>query len=163
MWDQLRTSIEIWLSDATETLNEWGNVKELSDSALREQIDTVRELSSKIGPWKEEVERFNSRSNQLLDEHRRDDGHNVSHMASRLNTQWTKFNEALMIRRAMLDAAEKTRQDFHSSLKIFEDWLKIQCGKMSSLERYSLGNDSSLSVPQLSPICFAEKLTTHNV
>lgn len=51
--------------------------------------------------WRERLARFNVKSNALLDSHRYDDGHNLSHLRSKLNTQWTKFNDALCIRRAV--------------------------------------------------------------
>lgn len=51
--------------------------------------------------WRERLARFNSKTNALLDVYRYDDGHNLSHLTSKLNTQWTKLNDALCIRRAV--------------------------------------------------------------
>lgn len=72
---------------------------------------------------------------RLLDTHRRDNGHNLSHLSSKLNTQWTKFNDQLRIRRAVLEAAQRSRHDFQTALGHFQQWLNGISAEMQKLER----------------------------
>lgn len=76
-------------------------MNELNDTALEEQLQLVATLDEESKDWKDKMKHFNDRSNEMLDGYRRDDGHNLSHLASKLNTQWTKFNDSLRIRRAV--------------------------------------------------------------
>lgn len=52
----------------------------------------------------------------LLDIYRRDDGHNLSHLSSKLNTQWTKFNDQL----------QRSRHDFQTALGHLQQWMNRQ-------------------------------------
>uniref|UniRef100_A0A915DTQ2 Dystrophin n=1 Tax=Ditylenchus dipsaci TaxID=166011 RepID=A0A915DTQ2_9BILA len=134
-WEQLRGQIELWLTDANEKVTRGGKVNELNDSALKDQLQLITYLHDQAEVWKEEMKSFNDRSNELLDVYRRDDGHNLSHLASKLNTQWTKFNDSLRIRRAVLEAAQRSRSDFHSALGQFQQWLMAESSQMARLER----------------------------
>lgn len=68
---------------------------------INEQTDVGEKLFKQLDFWKGKMKQFNEKSNELLDVFRRDDGHNLSHYSSKLNTQWTKFNDSLRIRRAV--------------------------------------------------------------
>ncbi|KAI1731518.1 EF hand domain-containing protein [Ditylenchus destructor] len=118
-----------------EKVTSGGRVNELNDTALEEQLQLVATLDDESKEWKDKMKHFNDRSNEMLDGYRRDDGHNLSHLASKLNTQWTKFNDSLRIRRAVLEAAQRSRQDFHSALGQFQQWLYAQSSDLARLER----------------------------
>ena len=76
-------------------------VSNLSDCQINEQLANIYQIVEELRDWKEKMQNFNLYSNEMLDAFHRDDGHNFSHLSSRLNTKWTKFNEALQIRRAV--------------------------------------------------------------
>lgn len=71
----------------------------------------------------------------MLDIHRRDNGHELSHLSSKLNTQWTKFNDQLRIRRAVLEATQRSRHDFQTALGHFQQWLGQMSAELQKLER----------------------------
>lgn len=68
---------------------------------INEEILVGEKLFKQLDYWKDNMKQFNEKSNELLDIYRRDDGHNLSHYSSKLNTQWTKFNDSLRIQRAV--------------------------------------------------------------
>ena len=108
---------------------------ELSDPELAEQLELCSQLTNELDIWKEKLQEMNRISNQLLDIYRRDDGHNLSHLSSKLNTQWAKFNEQLHIRRAVLEAAQRSRHDFQTALGHFQQWLNKQSAELQKLEK----------------------------
>lgn len=108
---------------------------ELSDPELAEQLELCDQLSHQSEHWKEKLHEMNGISNELLDIYRRDDGHNLSQLSSKLNTQWTKFNDQLRIRRAVLEAAQRARHDFQTALGHLQQWLKKQSVELEKLEK----------------------------
>ena len=135
IWEQLRGSVELWLNNANDRLASGGRVMELSDPELAEQLQLCDQLGAELDIWKEKLQEMNRLSNQLLDIYRRDDGHNLSHLSSKLNTQWTKFNDQLRIRRAVLEAAQRSRHDFQTALGHFQHWLAKQSAELQKLEK----------------------------
>lgn len=114
-----------------------GRVIGLSDNELSEQLEICNELDSDSNQWAEKLKEMNKISNQLLDIYRRDDGHNLSHLNSKLHTQWAKFNDQLRIRKSVLEAAQRSRSDFLTALKNFQEWMQEQC-----LQLHKLANET---------------------
>uniref|UniRef100_A0A914HK11 Dystrophin n=1 Tax=Globodera rostochiensis TaxID=31243 RepID=A0A914HK11_GLORO len=135
IWEQFRSSIELWLTDANDRLSVGLRVAELSDSDLIEQLELCDKLVDELNNWKSKLQELNRVSNQLLDTHRRDNGHNLSHQSSKLNTQWTKFNDQLRIRRAVLEAAKRSRHDFQTALGHFQQWLNKMNMELRKLDK----------------------------
>ncbi|KAL3082936.1 hypothetical protein niasHS_010738 [Heterodera schachtii] len=133
IWEQLRSSIELWLADASDRLCFGLRVVELSDGELTEQLELCEQLVDELNSWKSKLQELNRISNQQLDTHRRDNGHNLSHQSSKLNAQWTKFNDQLRIRRAVLEAAKRSRHDFQTALGHFQQWLNKMNMEMRKL------------------------------
>ncbi|CAK5089037.1 unnamed protein product [Meloidogyne enterolobii] len=133
LWEQLRASLELWLNQANEKLTSGGRVIGLSDDELSEQLDLINQLTAESDQWEEKLREMNRISNQLLEIYRRDDGHNLSHLNSKLNTQWAKFNDQLRIRRSVIEAAQRSRFDFQTALGHFQQWMQIQCLKLQKL------------------------------
>uniref|UniRef100_A0A914R6W0 Dystrophin n=1 Tax=Parascaris equorum TaxID=6256 RepID=A0A914R6W0_PAREQ len=77
-------------------LSEGGKVSELSEEALRAELKEVEGISGGIEEMKNKMAELNVRSNALLDEFRADEGHNLSHSISKMNTLWSKFNDKLL-------------------------------------------------------------------
>lgn len=50
-------------------------------------------MVEELEPMKQKMNEINQRSNEMLEAFHRDDGHNLSHLTSKLNTLWTKFND----------------------------------------------------------------------
>ncbi|KHN71388.1 Dystrophin-1, partial [Toxocara canis] len=92
-WEQLRCSVQLWLNDAQQRLSEGGKVSELTEEALRAELKEVEQISDSIDEMKSKMTELNTRSNALLDEFRADEGHNLSHSTSKMNTLWSKFND----------------------------------------------------------------------
>ncbi|KAI3422321.1 hypothetical protein GPALN_012844 [Globodera pallida] len=135
IWEQLRSSIELWLTDANDRLSVGLRIAELSDSDLIEQLELCDQLVDELNNWKSKLQELNRVSNQLLDTHRRDNGHNLSHQSSKLNTQWTKFNDQLRIRRAVLEATKRSRHDFQTALGHFQQWLNKMNMELRKLDK----------------------------
>ncbi|KAL7074907.1 hypothetical protein ACQ4LE_005861, partial [Meloidogyne hapla] len=133
LWEQLRGSLELWLNQANDKLISGGRVIGLSDNELSEQLDLCNQLTADSDQWEEKLREMNRISNHLLEIYRRDDGHNLSHLNSKLNTQWTKFNDQLRIRRSVVEAAQRSRFDFQTALGHFQQWMQGQCLKLQKL------------------------------
>uniref|UniRef100_A0A915LN16 Dystrophin n=1 Tax=Meloidogyne javanica TaxID=6303 RepID=A0A915LN16_MELJA len=133
LWEQLRASLELWLNQANEKLTSGGRIIGLSDDELSEQLDLINQLTAESDQWEEKLREMNRISNQLLEIYRRDDGHNLSHLNSKLNTQWAKFNDQLRIRRSVIEAAQRSRFDFQTALGHFQQWMQIECLKLQKL------------------------------
>uniref|UniRef100_A0A915ACG1 Dystrophin n=1 Tax=Parascaris univalens TaxID=6257 RepID=A0A915ACG1_PARUN len=141
-WEQLRCSVQLWLNDAQQRLSEGGKVSELSEEALRAELKEVEGISGGIEEMKNKMAELNVRSNALLDEFRADEGHNLSHSISKMNTLWSKFNDNIRIRHAVLEAAIRARSDFHSALSQLEQWLDRVESSLSSLNGATLNKQT---------------------
>uniref|UniRef100_A0A0N5BAQ1 Dystrophin n=1 Tax=Strongyloides papillosus TaxID=174720 RepID=A0A0N5BAQ1_STREA len=132
-WDLLRTDIEKWLIEGNDLLNNSPNVNELSDIALKEQLQAVDMVIDQLSEYKNKMKRVNKMSDELLDSYKIDDGHNLSHIISKLNTKWSKFNDNIRVRKAVLEASIRSRNDFQSALDSFEKWLDENEEKVNKL------------------------------
>ncbi|VDM57844.1 unnamed protein product [Angiostrongylus costaricensis] len=72
--------------------------------------------------------------NAILDTYIRDDAHTMSHELSKLNMRWSKFNDNLRIRRAVLEATLRSHNDFNTAFIDFEEWLKKIATRVTELE-----------------------------
>lgn len=115
LWDQLRCSVQLWLTDAQERLmhflknhrlyknknkyiiyyrlNEGISVNAATENALVTEITSLEEMVNKVDEMREKMAELNNRSDALLDEFRVDEGHNLSHITSKMNTLWSRFND----------------------------------------------------------------------
>uniref|UniRef100_A0AC35U142 Dystrophin n=1 Tax=Rhabditophanes sp. KR3021 TaxID=114890 RepID=A0AC35U142_9BILA len=122
-WGQLKSIIELWLTEGNEVLGAGGRVNELSEIALREQLSAVDAILTTSDEYKKKMMTMNKQSNELLDKYKRDEAHNISHLTSKLNTKWSKFIDNIRVRKAVLEASIRSRNDFQSALETFEKWL----------------------------------------
>ncbi|VDN40550.1 unnamed protein product, partial [Gongylonema pulchrum] len=94
-----------------------------NEETLKQELKEIHEVAGTIDEMKLKMDELNKRGNALLDRYRADEGHNLSHATSKLNTLWSKFNDNVRIRRAVLEAALRARSDFHAALEQLETWM----------------------------------------
>uniref|UniRef100_A0A1I8AEX5 KASH domain-containing protein n=1 Tax=Steinernema glaseri TaxID=37863 RepID=A0A1I8AEX5_9BILA len=92
-WEAQRNSIEIWLTEGSAVLNSGARASELSEQALKAELERVESWVEQLEGMRAKMTELNKISNELLDEYRKDEGHNLSHHTSKINMQWTKFND----------------------------------------------------------------------
>ncbi|VDD91132.1 unnamed protein product [Enterobius vermicularis] len=122
-WEKLKCIVQLWLTESQQKLDAGGKASELNEEGLRSELEELKEMDQSFNEMKEKIAEMNSRSNTLLDTYRFDEGHNLSHATSRINNLWSKFNDNLRIRRAVLEAALRSRSDFQSALVQLEEWM----------------------------------------
>jgi hypothetical protein len=93
MYDQLRSEVELWLTDANDRINNGPKPNEMDEVTLGLELRAVNGLMDGLEHIKAQISTLNSQSNKLLDLYSRDDSHTLSHLTSKINTQWTKFND----------------------------------------------------------------------
>ncbi|KAL3998482.1 EF hand family protein [Acanthocheilonema viteae] len=123
IWDKLRVTLTTWLTDAQERVIDGSKVDAANVQTLKEELNKIQGIVETAGEMKLKMDELNERSNALLNNYRADEGHNLSHTISKLNALWSKFNDNVRIRRAVLEAALRTRTDFHSALEQLEKWM----------------------------------------
>lgn len=64
-----------------------------NEQTLRTELKEVQQVTEAVDEMKAKMDDLNKKSNYLLDKYRADEGHNLSHATSKLNTLWTKFND----------------------------------------------------------------------
>ncbi|CDK13551.1 Dystrophin-1 [Caenorhabditis elegans] len=129
-----RNEMELWLKSASDVIGE-RRVEELSEEVVRQELQVLERVVEQLTERKDKMAEINSQANKIVDTYTKDEAHNLSHLLSRLNMSWTKFNDNIRIRRAVLEASLRSRRDFHSALSEFEKWLSRQednCSKLSA-------------------------------
>ncbi|PAV67347.1 hypothetical protein WR25_12082 isoform D [Diploscapter pachys] len=131
-----RAEMELWLREAEQIAEGAGKQMSAAASvdAVREELQAVEKIISDLDERKILMANINAKGNQLLDNYPKDEAHNLSHQLSRLNMRWTKFNDTIRVRRAVLDASLRSRSDFHTALSEFEDWLSRMRDEVENLE-----------------------------
>ncbi|KAI6226090.1 Discontinuous actin hexagon [Aphelenchoides besseyi] len=132
-WDQQRSEVELWLSEGNERLVSGERLNEMDEPRLQLEHRAINGLVDGLEQTKQQIAALNGQSNHLLDLYSRDDGHTLSHVTSKINTQWTKFNDSVRIRRAMIEALLKARSDIQSTLQQLNEWLDKQLVEMRQL------------------------------
>ncbi|VDO20139.1 unnamed protein product [Brugia timori] len=122
-WDKLRKSLSTWLANVQERVADGSKVDAADLQTLKQELSEIQGIAEIAGEMKFKMDELNECSNALLDNYRADEGHNLSHTISRLNALWSKFNDNVRIRRAVLEAALRARSDFYSSLEQLEEWM----------------------------------------
>ncbi|KAM3720398.1 Dystrophin-1 [Dirofilaria immitis] len=122
-WDKLRKSLTTWLTGVQEKVIDGSKVDKANVQTLKQELGEIQEIAGIAGEMKLKMDELNELSNALLDNYRADEGHNLSHTISKLNALWSKFNDNVRIRRAVLEAALRARNDFHSALGQVEEWM----------------------------------------
>ncbi|VDO41346.1 unnamed protein product [Onchocerca flexuosa] len=123
IWDRLRKSLTTWLTDVQEKVIDASKVDRADTETLKKELSEIQGIAEIAGEMKSRMDELNERSNALLDNYRADEGHNLSHTISKLNALWSKFNDNVRIRRAVLEAALRARNDFHSALEQLMEWM----------------------------------------
>lgn len=72
---------------------EGSKVDAANEETLRQELKEIQEVAGTIDEMKAKMDELNKRGNALLDRYRADEGHNLSHATSKLNTLWSKFND----------------------------------------------------------------------
>ncbi|PIO60499.1 WW domain protein, partial [Teladorsagia circumcincta] len=90
----------------------------------------------------EERQKTVEEGNAMLDTYTRDEAHTLSHELSKLNMRWSKFNDNIRIRRAVLEATQRSRSDFHTAFADFEDWLDRIGESVGELETLTANTQS---------------------
>uniref|UniRef100_A0A0N5ALC9 Nesprin-1 n=1 Tax=Syphacia muris TaxID=451379 RepID=A0A0N5ALC9_9BILA len=122
-WEKLRLFVQNWLTDSQKKLDEGIKANDLNEEGLKSELEELKEMDKNFNEMKEKMVELNNRSNILLDVYKFDERHNLSHATSRINNLWSKFNDNLRNRRAVLEAALRSRNDFHSALLQLEQWM----------------------------------------
>uniref|UniRef100_A0A915Q5I9 RNA helicase n=1 Tax=Setaria digitata TaxID=48799 RepID=A0A915Q5I9_9BILA len=125
-WNKLRKSLSTWLTDVQERVIDGGKVDKVDVQTLKRELSEIQLIVDAAGEMRLKMDELNERSNALLDSYRADEGHNF-----------------VRIRRAVLEAALRTRSDFHSALGQLEKWMD---GVEASLTEL---NDSTVNVQLL--------------
>lgn len=132
-YDQILSEVELWLREGNDKLNSAPNVNKMDEPALELELRSVNGLVDGLEHTKQQISALNSQSNKLLDLFSRDDNHTLSHTTSVINTQWTKFNDNVRIRRAVLEASLKARSDIQSTLSQLQQWLDKKLKEMRQM------------------------------
>lgn len=130
-----RGEMELWLSESQEAIGEKRS-EEITEEAVRFELRQLDEIIQHLPDRKQKMQMINSQANAMLDSFTKDEAHNLSHLLSRINMSWTKFNDNIRIRRAVLEASLRSRGDFHSALAEFEAWVQREeneCGELDEL------------------------------
>ncbi|EFO24688.2 utrophin [Loa loa] len=122
-WDKLRKSLSTWLANVQERVIDGSKIDAANLKTLKQELSEIQGIAETAREMKLKMDELNERSNALLDNYRADEGHNLSHTISKLNALWSKFNDNVRIRRAVLEAALRARSDFHSALEQLEEWM----------------------------------------
>lgn len=133
IWEQTRSEMELWLAEGNENLHLNENVNELDEFALDVELKNITVLANQLDHYKEQLSQLNAKSNRMIDTFRLDENHVLSQITSKINTQWTKFNEGLCIRRAVLEASLRSRNDIQTTLTQLDEWLDKQLTRLRSL------------------------------
>ncbi|CAI5438333.1 unnamed protein product [Caenorhabditis angaria] len=136
-----RNEMEQWLNDANETIGE-KRVEECTEEIVRQELALLERVVLQFDERKQKMQEINSQANHIVDTYTKDEAHNLSHLLSRINMSWTKFNDNIRIRRAVLEASLRSRRDFHSALEEFEIWLSHQEDNCSKLAKDSLNTQA---------------------
>ncbi|KAE9548572.1 hypothetical protein FO519_008209 [Halicephalobus sp. NKZ332] len=119
-----KTSVETWLDEGKSILENGETATKLDNEQLKNELDVIERLFSELPGIKEKIEGLNNSGADLLKQFRKDECHRMSHALSTVNTLWTKFNDNIRIRRAVLEASLTSREDFDHALQTFEEWLE---------------------------------------
>ncbi|UMM14948.1 hypothetical protein L5515_002569 [Caenorhabditis briggsae] len=128
-----RNEMESWLKSANDVIGE-RRVEELAEDVVRDELKILEKIVGQLNERKDKMEAINTQAHKIVDTYTKDEAHNLSHLLSRMNMSWTKFNDNIRIRRAVLEASLRSRRDFHSALSEFEMWLGRQeeyCSKLA--------------------------------
>ncbi|CAD6184635.1 unnamed protein product [Caenorhabditis auriculariae] len=128
-----RNEMDLWLQEAQEHIGE-KRVEECSEELVRAELSNIEKLVSQLEERRKRMQEMNTKANSILDTYTKDEAHNLSHIISALNMRWTKFNDNIRIRRAVLEASLRSRGDFHSALAEFEQWLEKQENVLDTLD-----------------------------
>ncbi|KAF1771469.1 hypothetical protein GCK72_003295 [Caenorhabditis remanei] len=131
--ESARNEMEAWLKSANDVIGE-RRVEELAEDVVRHELQVLERVVAQLNERKDKMQEINTQAHKIVDTYTKDEAHNLSHLLSRLNMSWTKFNDNIRIRRAVLEASLRSRRDFHSALSEFEMWLGRQeenCSKLA--------------------------------
>ncbi|WKX90831.1 hypothetical protein Q1695_009578 [Nippostrongylus brasiliensis] len=122
VWSSARDAVELWMQQSDELIGH-KRTEESTDEAMREELKAIEGIIAELEQKKAAINDVNAKGNAMLDTYTRDEAHTLSHELSKLNMKWSKFNDNLRIRRAVLEATQRSRSDFHTAFADFEDWL----------------------------------------
>ncbi|KJH51153.1 zinc finger, ZZ type [Dictyocaulus viviparus] len=140
-WEVARDALELWMHDADAVIGR-NQTEESTDAALRDELTKIEELITELDQKKDVIKDVNSKGNAILDTYTRDDAHTISHELSKLNMRWSKFNDNLRIRRAVLEATLKSHSDFNTAFSDFEEWLNKIAERVAKLEMLTTNTQS---------------------
>ncbi|KAJ1346010.1 hypothetical protein KIN20_000674 [Parelaphostrongylus tenuis] len=132
-WGAARDAVELWMHEADAIIGS-RRTEELTDAELRDELSAIENLIDELEQKKEAIKDVNAKGNAILDTYVRDDAHTLSHELSKLNMRWSKFNDNLRIRRAILEATLRSHNDFNTAFSDFEEWLKKIATRVSELD-----------------------------
>ncbi|XGW20200.1 hypothetical protein V3C99_003761 [Haemonchus contortus] len=141
VWGQARDAVELWMQEADEVLGHKRS-EETTDEAVQEELKAIEGIIGELDEKKAAIKDVNAKGNAMLDTFTRDDAHTLSHELSKLNMRWSKFNDNLRIRRAVLEATQRSRSDFHTAFADFENWLDRIAGTVGELESLTANTQS---------------------
>ncbi|KAK5983203.1 hypothetical protein GCK32_009817 [Trichostrongylus colubriformis] len=87
---------------------------ETTDEAVHDELKAIENIIAELDEKKAAIKDVNAKGNAMLDTYTRDEAHTLSHELSKLNMRWSKFNDNLRIRRAVLEATQRSRMNRHN-------------------------------------------------
>lgn len=141
VWCAARDAIELWMQQADEIVGH-KRTDESTDEAMADELKAIDGIIAELDQKKAAIKDVNAKGNAMLDTYTRDEAHTLSHELSKLNMRWSKFNDNLRIRRAVLEATQRSRSDFHTAFADFEDWLDRIGENVAELERLTANAQS---------------------
>ncbi|XP_003373442.1 zinc finger protein [Trichinella spiralis] len=138
-WDDLRVEIEVFLSSTEKKISS-AKVSDVPIDKLQRELVALEQLATEMDIYRKKMTDFNEISNFIVESYVHDDASTLSQITSNMNTLWSKINDNLRIRKAVLEASCRGRKDFFTALQEFSCWL----GKIES-QILSLDADSSLA------------------
>ncbi|CDW56643.1 EF-hand 3 and Spectrin and ZZ and WW and EF-hand 2 domain containing protein [Trichuris trichiura] len=132
-WDDLREEIELFLLTCEKKISS-AKVSEVPIEKLHKELATLEQLSLEADAYRRKMTDFNELSNFMVETYVHDDAASLSQMTSNLNTLWSKTNDNLRIRKAVLEALSRGRKDFFSAFQEFNQWLTRMEGHLQTLD-----------------------------
>uniref|UniRef100_A0A5S6Q921 Ras-related protein Rab-21 n=1 Tax=Trichuris muris TaxID=70415 RepID=A0A5S6Q921_TRIMR len=132
-WDDFREEIELFLLTSEKKISS-AKVSEVPIEKLHKELASLEQLSLEADAYRRKMTDFNELSNFMVETYVHDDAASLSQMTSNLNTLWSKVNDNLRIRKAVLEALSRGRKDFFSAFQEFNQWLTRIEGHLESLD-----------------------------
>uniref|UniRef100_A0A915HIP2 Dystrophin n=1 Tax=Romanomermis culicivorax TaxID=13658 RepID=A0A915HIP2_ROMCU len=121
-WDMQKSELEYWLNSTLQNVA-GKKVSECTIQELTRELNNIDSLVCAIESYKAKMTELNFSSSKLIEKYVEDDTTTISQETSSLNNKWTKLSDNVRVRRAVLEASLRGRNDFQTAFDEFDAWL----------------------------------------